>query len=155
MDKQAFHFWRSQSTLKTTILSLKAGPSSFLRPWYCAFRSTCVTVQEKGTPPLPASVQGQVGWGFEHWSSGRCLCPRQGDWNKIIFKVPSNTNHSMILWGIRLGARDTSTFFWKSTILIWGFWHRRKNISKCSSFRLSKQKVSLLSLLSELHSFLQ
>ena len=31
------------------------------------------------------------------WSSGRCPCPWQGRWNWMIFKVPSNPNHSMIL----------------------------------------------------------
>ena len=32
------------------------------------------------------------------WSSGRCPCSWQGGWNQMIFKVPSNPNHSMILW---------------------------------------------------------
>ena len=31
------------------------------------------------------------------WSSGRCPCPWQGGWNEMIFKAPSNSNHSMIL----------------------------------------------------------
>ena len=30
-------------------------------------------------------------------SSRRCPCSWQGGWNQIIFKVPSNPNHSMIL----------------------------------------------------------
>jgi len=47
---------------------------------------------------LPGSVQGQAGWGFElpglvdgaptYW---------QRDWNSVFCKVPSNSNHSMIL----------------------------------------------------------
>ena len=32
------------------------------------------------------------------WCSGRCPCSWQGGWNQVIFKVPSNPNHSMILW---------------------------------------------------------
>ena len=32
------------------------------------------------------------------WSSGRCPCSWQGGWNQMIFKVPSNSNHSAILW---------------------------------------------------------
>ena len=34
------------------------------------------------------------------WSSGRCPCPWQGGWKKIIFKIPSNSNLSvsMISW---------------------------------------------------------
>jgi len=31
------------------------------------------------------------------WSSGRCPCSWQGGWNQMIFKVPSNPYHSMIL----------------------------------------------------------
>ncbi|PKU40413.1 rna-directed dna polymerase from mobile element jockey-like [Limosa lapponica baueri] len=48
--------------------------------------------------PIPGSVQGQVGWGFEKPAqSGRCPWSWQGGWNWMIFKVPSNSNHSMIL----------------------------------------------------------
>ena len=32
------------------------------------------------------------------WSSGRCPCPWQGGWSEMIFKVPSNPAHSVILW---------------------------------------------------------
>jgi len=31
------------------------------------------------------------------WSGGQCSCSWQGGWNQMIFKVPSNPNHSMIL----------------------------------------------------------
>lgn len=41
-----------------------------------------------------ADVKSQVGHGFEQ-PSGWCPCPWQS--NEIIFKVPSNPNHSMIL----------------------------------------------------------
>jgi len=34
-------------------------------------------------------------WGG--WSSCWCPCSWQGGWNQMIFKVPSNPNHSMIL----------------------------------------------------------
>lgn len=32
------------------------------------------------------------------WSRGRYPCPWQGCWNEIMFKIPSNTNHSVVLW---------------------------------------------------------
>ena len=31
------------------------------------------------------------------WAGGRCPCPGQGCWNEMIFKVPSNPNHSVML----------------------------------------------------------
>ena len=36
------------------------------------------------------------------WSGGRCPCLWQGGWNLMIFKVPSNPYHSMILWSLLL-----------------------------------------------------
>ena len=49
--------------------------------------------------PLPGSVQGQVGWSSEQPGLVEDV-PAQGKegWNRMIFKVPSNPNHSMILW---------------------------------------------------------
>jgi len=32
------------------------------------------------------------------WSGRRRPCPWQGDWNWVIYKVPSNPNRSVILW---------------------------------------------------------
>jgi len=40
------------------------------------------------------------------WCSGRCPCSWQGGWNQMIFKVPSNPYHSMIM---RLGICIWST----------------------------------------------
>jgi len=42
------------------------------------------------------------------WSS-RCPCSWQGGWNQMIFKVPSNPNHSMILWK---WENQTSKNYW-------------------------------------------
>jgi len=35
---------------------------------------------------------------YGYWSSGRCPCLWQGGWNQMIFKVPSDPYHSMILY---------------------------------------------------------
>jgi len=32
------------------------------------------------------------------WSGGWQPCPWQGGWNLLVFEVPSNANHSVILW---------------------------------------------------------
>ena len=40
------------------------------------------------------------------WSGGRCPCPWQGGWNQMIFKIPSNRNHSMIPY-------DKADFMWQ------------------------------------------
>jgi len=42
------------------------------------------------------AVDGWIGL-WATWSSGRCPCSWQGVWNQMIFKVPSNYYHSMIL----------------------------------------------------------
>ena len=39
------------------------------------------------------------------WSSGRCHCSWQGGWKWMIFNVPSNRYHSMILWFYDLDAQ--------------------------------------------------
>jgi len=48
--------------------------------------------------PLPGSVQGQVGWGFE-WSGLVESVPAHGRavGTRLSLKVSSNTNHSEIL----------------------------------------------------------
>jgi len=46
--------------------------------------------------PWKCSRPGWMGLGAT-WSSGRCPCLWQGGWSRMIFKVPSNPNHSMIL----------------------------------------------------------
>ena len=47
--------------------------------------------------PWKCSRPGWMGpWAA--WSSGRCPCPWQGNWNKMLFKVSSSPNHSKILW---------------------------------------------------------
>jgi len=44
----------------------------------------------------PGSVQDQVGWVFGQ-PSGRGPFPWQGGWNWMVFRVPSNPSHSVIL----------------------------------------------------------
>lgn len=39
------------------------------------------------------------------WSRGWCPCPLWGGWNWMIFKVPANPNHSMILVAFSRGCR--------------------------------------------------
>jgi len=46
-------------------------------------------------PSLACSRPGWMGLGAT-WCSGRGPCPWQKGWNKMVFKVPSNPNHSMI-----------------------------------------------------------
>ena len=47
---------------------------------------------------LAGSVQGQVGRGFEHPGLVKGVPSHgRGGWDWMIFKVPSNPNHSMIL----------------------------------------------------------
>jgi len=57
--------------------------------------------------PLAGSVQGQVRWGFEQPGLVEGVPAHgRGGWNSMIFKVPSNPNHSMILWLIYFQARE-------------------------------------------------
>jgi len=57
--------------------------------------------------PLPGSVQGQVGWGFEQPGLVEDVPAHgRGGWNQMIFKVPSKPNHSMILWFYEEGLRS-------------------------------------------------
>ena len=48
----------------------------------------------------PPWQRSRPGWMelWETWSSGRCPCSWQRGWNQMIFKIPSNPNHSMTLW---------------------------------------------------------
>jgi len=49
--------------------------------------------------PLPGSVQGQVRWGFEHPRLVKVSLPMAGGLELGgLYKVPSNPNHSMILY---------------------------------------------------------
>jgi len=48
------------------------------------------------TPPWRCSRPGWMGL-WATWSSGRCPCPWQRGWNRLISKVCSNPNCSMIL----------------------------------------------------------
>jgi len=48
--------------------------------------------------PLTGSVQGQVGQGFEQPDLVESILAHgSGGWNQMVFKVPLNTNHPMIL----------------------------------------------------------
>ena len=49
------------------------------------------------TPPWQCSRPGWMGL-WAAWSSRRCPCSLQGGWNEMVYKVPSNPNHSIILW---------------------------------------------------------
>lgn len=48
-------------------------------------------------PSLEVSRPGCV-WLWTMWASEKCPCLWQGVWDNMIFKVPSNSRHSMILW---------------------------------------------------------
>jgi len=63
------------------------------------------------------------------WSSGGCPCSWQGGWNQMIFKVPSNPYHSMILKkaGIPASVLQGMFLLLKGLLLlllVWGwiFW---------------------------------
>lgn len=45
----------------------------------------------------PLTRIGWMGLGAPR-SSGRCVLSTAGDWNWVIFKVPSNPSQSLILW---------------------------------------------------------
>jgi len=47
--------------------------------------------------PLPGSVQGQAGRSSEQPGLVEGVLLMAGGWNQVIFKVPSNPNHSKIL----------------------------------------------------------
>ena len=49
----------------------------------------------------PSLAQGQVAWSSEHPGLVEGVPAHdRGGWNHMIFKVPSNPNHSMILWHV-------------------------------------------------------
>lgn len=69
-----------------------------------SFRVGKVLEQVPGSPkklwcPVPVGTQGQLGWGpvQAELLGGSPACSREG-WNWMIFQVPSNPNHSLILW---------------------------------------------------------
>lgn len=41
-------------------------------------------------------------FGVWTWSSERCHCPWQGGWDWMICKIPSNPNHTLILWSLHV-----------------------------------------------------
>lgn len=47
------------------------------------------------------------------WSSERCSCPWQAGWNYVIFKVPFNTEHSMILWFVSQKKKGSILEIWE------------------------------------------
>jgi len=51
---------------------------------------------------LTRGVRGQAGWGCEQpgLEGGIPACSR--GWDEVVWKVPSNTNHSVILWLLSL-----------------------------------------------------
>ena len=62
--------------------------------WWGA--GTSCPVKLRLPPPWQGSRSGWTGL-WATWSTGNCPCPWQGGWNLMIYKVPSNPNHSMIL----------------------------------------------------------
>ena len=51
---------------------------------------------DNDAPSLACPRPGWTGL-WAAWSGGRCPCPRQGGWNRMIYKVPPNPNRSKIL----------------------------------------------------------
>lgn len=47
--------------------------------------------------PPPEMFNVRLDGALSVWSSGKCPCPRQSSWN-YIFKIPTSSEHSMILW---------------------------------------------------------
>jgi len=52
--------------------------------------------------PLPGSVQSHTGWGFEQPGLVDRVPACGRGWNQMIFKVPSNPNHSVMILVSRL-----------------------------------------------------
>jgi len=50
--------------------------------------------------PSLAVFKARLDGSLSNLVSGRCPCSWQGDWNQMIFTVPSNPYHSMILYWI-------------------------------------------------------
>ena len=61
-------------------------------------------------PTWQCSRPGWMGL-WTTWSSGRCPCPWQGGWNMLIFKVPFNPNHSMLLYAVCAPLQKSHTSF--------------------------------------------
>lgn len=61
-----------------------------------------IYIHIKGVDTVSYSLrgaEGQVGWGSGKQDTvGGNLFPRQRVWNQMIFKVPSNSSSSVILW---------------------------------------------------------
>ena len=73
---------------------------------------------------LPAYVLLLYSMFIQHVQVQACrrnafIFPWQGGWNEMIFKVPSNTNHSMILWSS--AGRDSSpvALAWNIVVYLW------------------------------------
>ena len=54
--------------------------------------------RHKDYPACPQAMSASSAFRKATWFRGRCPCSWQGGWKQMIFKVPSNPNHSMILW---------------------------------------------------------
>ena len=46
------------------------------------------------------------------WCSCRCPCSLQGSWTGWPLRVPSDSNHSMLLWVVFIPHEGRRTFFW-------------------------------------------
>ena len=60
-----------------------------VRPWPRLPREAVAT-------PSLAVLKARLDGALRNLISGRCPCPWQRGWNWMIFKIPSNTNHSTI-----------------------------------------------------------
>lgn len=47
--------------------------------------------------PIPESIQGQTGWGFQQPGLMETVPATAGNWNWMIFQVPPNPNYSFSL----------------------------------------------------------
>ena len=60
---------------------------------------------------IPGGVQGHTGLGWGSEQPGLVAGnPWQGVWNQMIFKVPSNPSHSVILWLLRISVLSPDFF---------------------------------------------
>ena len=71
------------------MLGMKLFSQRAVRRWHiCPEKLWC---------PIPGSTEDQVGWGPEQPCLVRAALPTAGGWNWMIFNIPSNLSHSVLL----------------------------------------------------------
>ena len=83
-----------RGTLSGVVLSHSALYQTSVTAFQRTFKESCGC-------PVPGGVQGQVGWGPGQpgLANGEVDGPaQQGGWRFMILEVPSNSDHSVILW---------------------------------------------------------